>query len=117
MKKSAHHDPVRHLALRVREIAQLFHSMDPTPFLNKDLDPEAERFIDQVRAIAEVVHDAPQPWPVVSRDPKDDYLAALARAADVDAIISGDGDLTSLVKLVPTVFTPAGFLALINEGP
>ena len=78
---------------------------------------EAERFIDQVWAIAEVVHDAPQPWPVVSRDPKDDYLAALARAAVVDAIISGDGDLTSLVKLVPTVFTPAGFLALINEGP
>ena len=25
---------------------------------------EAERFIDQVWAIAEVVHDAPQPWPV-----------------------------------------------------
>jgi len=46
MKKPARHDPVRHLALRVREVAQLFHSMDPTPFLNKDLDPEAERFIE-----------------------------------------------------------------------
>ena|SRR3989339_442587 len=51
MKKSAslsgtRHDPIRYLALRVREIAQLFHSMDPTPFLNKDLDPEAERFIE-----------------------------------------------------------------------
>lgn len=34
------------LALRVHEVAQLFNSMDPTPFLNKDLDPEAELFIE-----------------------------------------------------------------------
>lgn len=46
MKKSPHHDVSHHLAIRVREVAQLFHSMDPTPFLNKDLDPEAERFIE-----------------------------------------------------------------------
>lgn len=42
----ASHKPVQQLALRVREIAQLFHSMDPSPFLNKDLDPEADRFIE-----------------------------------------------------------------------
>ena len=41
--KSAH---THHLALRVREIAQLFNSMDPTPFLNKDLDPAAESYIE-----------------------------------------------------------------------
>lgn len=38
--------PIHRLALRVREIAQLFNSMDPTPFLNKDLDPEANTFIE-----------------------------------------------------------------------
>jgi hypothetical protein len=38
--------PIHHLALRVREIDQLFNSMDPTPFLNKDLDPAAEVFIE-----------------------------------------------------------------------
>ena len=38
--------PVHRLALRVREVAQLFNSMDPTPFLNKDLDPEANTFIE-----------------------------------------------------------------------
>ena len=38
--------PVHHLELRVREIAQLFNSMDPTPFLNRDLDREAEAFIE-----------------------------------------------------------------------
>ena len=35
-----------HLQLRVREVGQLFNSMDPTPFLNKDLDREAEAFIE-----------------------------------------------------------------------
>jgi len=38
--------PVHHLELRVRELGQLFNSMDPTPFLNKDLDREAEAFIE-----------------------------------------------------------------------
>lgn len=44
MKSSAL--PVHHLDLRVRELGQLFNSMDPTPFLNKDLDREAEVFIE-----------------------------------------------------------------------
>lgn len=43
MKKSS---PTHRLALRVREVGQLFNSMDPTPFLNKDLDPAAEAFIE-----------------------------------------------------------------------
>lgn len=38
--------PKHHLQLRVRELGQLFNSMDPTPFLNKDLDREAEAFIE-----------------------------------------------------------------------
>ena len=38
--------PVHHLELRVRELMQLFNSLDPTPFLNKDLDREAEAFIE-----------------------------------------------------------------------
>lgn len=46
MTKSARPAPIHHLSLQVHEIAQLFNSMDPTPFLNKDLDPEAEAFIE-----------------------------------------------------------------------
>lgn len=40
------HPPIHHLALRVREQAQLFNSMDPTPFQNKDLDPKAHEYIE-----------------------------------------------------------------------
>ena len=44
MKK--HTTSTHHLELRVRELAQLFNSMDPTPFHSKDLDREAEAFIE-----------------------------------------------------------------------
>ena len=33
------------IELRVREIAQLFNSLDPSPFLERDLDANAEEFI------------------------------------------------------------------------
>ncbi|MGA7593686.1 MAG: hypothetical protein WCA64_00685 [Gallionella sp.] len=46
MIKSAKAVPAHRLALHLREIGQLFNSMDPTPFLNKALDPEAEAFIE-----------------------------------------------------------------------
>ena len=38
--------PVHRIELRLRELAQLFNSLDPTPFHEKDLDPDAERFIE-----------------------------------------------------------------------
>lgn len=46
MKKFARHPATHNLALRVQEVDQLFNSLDPTPFLNKDIDPEAENFIE-----------------------------------------------------------------------
>ena len=38
--------PVHRIQLRLRELAQLFNSMDPTPFHHKDIDPDAEEFIE-----------------------------------------------------------------------
>ncbi|HMK13536.1 MAG TPA: hypothetical protein VK460_00780 [Burkholderiales bacterium] len=38
--------PVHRIELHLHDLAQLFNSMDPTPFLHKDLDPEAEEFIE-----------------------------------------------------------------------
>lgn len=46
MTKTATTAAAHHLELRVHELGQLFNSMDPTPFLNKDLDREAEAFIE-----------------------------------------------------------------------
>jgi hypothetical protein len=38
--------PIHTLELRVREIDQLFNSLDSSPFLNKDLDRSCEAFIE-----------------------------------------------------------------------
>src|SRR5512143_2919704 len=37
--------PHHRIELNLRELGQLFNSMDPTPFHHKDLDPDAEEFI------------------------------------------------------------------------
>jgi hypothetical protein len=41
MPPSKHHS----IRLRLRELAQLFNSMDPSPFLDRDIDVNAEEFI------------------------------------------------------------------------
>ena len=73
-------------------------------------------YLRRLRRIAQVLPDAPQPWPEVTRDPKDDYLVALAKSVGVDALVSGDPHLTELVDLVPPVMRPADFLAMLREG-
>ena len=75
---------------------------------------EIEQFVAAVQRHAEVVPDAPQPWPQVTRDPADDYLVALAQSAGADALVSGDLDLTELSNLSPPVMRPSDFLARVE---
>ncbi len=37
--------PPRDIEVRIRELSQLFDSLDPSPFVEKDLDPKAEEYI------------------------------------------------------------------------
>lgn len=46
LRSRSAHRPLHRIELRLRELAQLFNSLDPTPFLEKDLDPDAEQFIE-----------------------------------------------------------------------
>lgn len=73
-------------------------------------EDEARRFVADVSVLADVIPDPSAPASRASADPKDEFLVALARAADVVALISGDPDLTALVNLGPPVLTPAAFL-------
>lgn len=54
---------------------------------------EAERFIADLATLTMQVNDTPPPHPTICRDPRDDYLFALAVATHADAIVSGDRDL------------------------
>lgn len=54
-----------------------------------------EGALAEIRQLAEVIDPPPLPHPVC-RDPDDDHVLALALAAQVDLIISGDEDLLVL---------------------
>jgi putative PIN family toxin of toxin-antitoxin system len=70
----------------------------------------------EVRQLAEVVEPPPLPAPVC-RDPDDDEVLALALAAQVDLIISGDDDLLVLQAFegIP-ILTPAQAVQRIGSA-
>lgn len=73
-----------------------------------------EHSLDEIRALAAVITPAPLPTPVC-RDPDDDTVLALALAAQVDFIVSGDNDLLDLqaFESIPIV-SPAQALRRIE---
>lgn len=42
----ASHPPIHQIEMRIAELSQLFNSMDPTPFHHRDLDTNAERYLE-----------------------------------------------------------------------
>jgi len=76
---------------------------------------EAAEFTAAIRQVVELYADPPNP-PAVTADPDDDYLVALAVAAEVSAIVSGDPHLTAPARELPvTVLTPAELLASLDD--
>jgi predicted nucleic acid-binding protein len=68
----------------------------------------AAEFVLGLEEAALLIAD-PTVRPQVSRDPDDDYLVALAQAADAEVLVSGDGDLIDVVNSDPTVLSPRTF--------
>jgi putative PIN family toxin of toxin-antitoxin system len=63
------------------------------PKISRLLPPgAAERFIADVRGRA-WLEDDPAGSPRFSRDPRDDYLLAVAVSVGADAVVTGDADL------------------------
>lgn len=84
------------------------------PKLSKYVKPGAgAAFVEQMRRLGEWHADIVNP-PTVTRDPKDDYLVALARAAGVKAITSGDDDLHAATDLGVEVLTPRELLTRLG---
>ena len=74
---------------------------------------DAERLLDLVRELADVVPDPEGPAPIHSPDPADDYLLALAAREQVP-LVSGDEHLLGLGGRAP-VFSPREFLEQLRE--
>lgn len=77
------------IEVHVGELKQLFHSLDPTPFRGRDLDPKAEEFITgwarelsaeaHLALLVHVDNEVPSPEQVkVLQDATRDYFAARA---------------------------------------
>ena len=76
---------------------------------------EARVFVNTLHTSATVVDDPPVPAQNTP-DPSDDYLLALAVAADADYLVSGDTHLTGLANPLPPVLTPRDFLEGLNAS-
>jgi uncharacterized protein len=79
--------------LLLREIAIVL----ARPRLQKYLSAEeAARFLSDLAAQTTLLVDPKGPPPAVCRDPRDDYLVALATAGRAEAIVTGDLDLLAI---------------------
>ena len=77
-------------------------------------EDEVDAYLDVLRRESILVEDPdPAPEPI-GDDPEDEYLIALARAARVDALVSGDPHLTRLRERIP-VLTPREFLNTLER--
>lgn len=74
-----------------------------------------DRFLADLLSIAEWAQDPKASSAPSTRDPDDEYLLALARSAKVDALVSGDRDLTDLPETKPPIETPAQFSLRLAE--
>lgn len=76
---------------------------------------EARRFVADLAAVMRLAADPPPPHPAVCRDPDDDYLVAPARAALVDALVTGDRDLLELEQVGVAVISPRGLVGGLGD--
>jgi putative PIN family toxin of toxin-antitoxin system len=84
------------------------------PKLSKYVKPGAgAAFEEQMHRLAEWHADIAEP-PAITRDPKDDYLVALALATGVEAVTSGDDDLHAAEDLSVEVLTPRELLTRLG---
>lgn len=75
---------------------------------------EAESLLELLTREGVMTADQEMPLGVSSPDPDDNYLISLA-AESRSILVSGDKDLLELAGQIP-VYSPAGFLALVEEG-
>jgi uncharacterized protein len=75
----------------------------------------ADEFVRGIQESALTIDDPPA-QSALSPDPDDDYLIALARFAEADYLVSGDGHLTGLAAAEPPVLTPRVFLEHLSNG-
>lgn len=84
-------------------LSELAEVLQREKFRRYATEAEVEAYVDVLRSESIVVEDPdPTPEPLCD-DPDDEYLITLARAARVEALVSGDPHLLSLRGKIPVV--------------
>lgn len=85
------------------------------PFLRDRIDEgDLDAFITLLREVAELLPPIEEPYPIVTRDPDDDYLLAHALLAGAEYLVSGDKHLLTLGPVEGLVIlSPADFAHLL----
>ena len=117
MKKT--HPPVHQIEMRIAELSQLFNSMDPTPFHHRDLDTNADRFLESWAL--EFPHDSHFRVIVhIEKMPADDPTALVAEAIHnhfaYKATLAKRSLRTLLLEGRTSLLVGLGFLALCLLG-
>lgn len=106
------------IELLVSPVLSEIRSVLSRPRLRKYLTvEETEDFVATLVSTTTLVADPAPPHPAVCRDPTDDYLVALARAAVVDHLVSGDDDLLALELDDVSVLTPRQLVDKLGADP
>ena len=84
-------------------------------FASRTTGEERDEYVARIRDQAELARD-PEPGAAGVRDPKDEYVVALARTERVDAIVTGDRDLLEAGLEEPQILTPRQLLDMLSEA-
>jgi uncharacterized protein len=102
------------LVLSPHLLAELDEVLHREKFRRYATEDEVDAYVQVLRRESILIEDPdPAPEPLAD-DPEDEYLIALARAARVDALVSGDPHLTRLRERIP-VLTPRQFLNTLER--
>jgi putative PIN family toxin of toxin-antitoxin system len=98
-------------------IAELSLVIDERPHLRRRISrAELEVLLDEIYDIVTRTPQLSEPPPPIVRDPKDDYLVALAVHHAADYVVTRDKDLLSLQAILGVQFIdPVLLLALLRE--
>jgi putative PIN family toxin of toxin-antitoxin system len=88
-----------------RLLAEVESALRKPYFQKRITDEEANEIVAAIEAAA-IVREDPFPIEPTLRDPTDDYLVALARESDAEAIVTSDRDLLEHAGLKPPAISP-----------
>lgn len=96
---------------------ELRRAVTASPYLAQRItSAELDELLTILESVAEPIATIDAPLPVITRDPKDDYLLAYAVVGQADYLVTGDLDLLALTGLVElAILRPAEFVLLLDH--